>query len=1322
MSFFLEAVNLDADEFSGFYQLRLWTPPSMQTFLTSPEDFASRSAVLIAEKLKELQVTRTRDINVVFATGKTMVGVLAQLALAPGIDWNRIQAFHLDEFSGLKPDHKASFGAWLSQHLFSCVSIPTQNIHFMGSGTLSGYMAKLKRLGGADLILLGLGLDGHLAFNKSGSKFASRARRVRLAKDVVDAKAVEYPKIRRHPFANTMGLKDIMSGKNLLLLVNGAAKSGVVAKFYFCPTSSVVPATVLRRHKHVDVVLDSEAAAHINAVDIDGIQPKQIFDQLALYTQTYSGIRHERMGHDANVRVVDRLIAFFYGYAYGRLLLSKFPRHKLFLVLLGRDSRPTGPALAVAQAAGIRKAIMESGKQIEITDLGIVTTPLLESAVRCLGAHGAVMITASHNPIPQNGWKFMTANREKSGALLDAGSLLGADAKRKVIKTVQSLIGKMCEGTLDLTKFAVASDNKGSIVDSPELKDEHRFYQKVLKFYTDEIKTGAGKLDKKLVVVNDYNGGAAARVNVSVLKAMGFENVVSLGTELGICDHEIEPIGAAMTAASQALVSSGGRVGIVYDFDADRGNLVWLKPDGTAAEVSPQNVAAMNVAIELLKNAEFNRRRYPKGLAVVGHCASSGSIPRICRMFDASYFTVETGEVNVVKKMAELERRGYLVVVGVEGYSGGAVFSRSKCRDGLRTLLAMTHLLSTQKMIDAWYRRFTAERSAPDRRHVFVSKLLETLPYFISLQDKISDIVLSPREFRIALESRLKELISVSGKVMKVEGLTKSYRSILIEYSGETGFYSRSVSRAAGFGLRSRFEDGGWIARFVDIAGVVSFIWVRGSKTEIGIYKRLVDSPDEKEAHELKIVLDQLCMVGAREAKATSRIKTKPGNVLLTIPNSKNQPGWPSIDLPLRSKIVLLHAVAGEVPPPVECLVSALTARKLGNRIEWLNPNDFNSTFLSEQKPMWVIAARNSRVEEVVRLFNSTNVGQTTTILLFEPSIIRTNSFFSFTEQTLREAINAVKAHKTQVRRTRYDLSVDMLCRATLLDLRADGVATPNDHVGAYQFVASHYLSAEDAPCQAPPNLDGLSTRDRVYFVSPHPDDMEIAAGGLVSKLSEIGVPVLNLVLTLGSNGVQPTLSEQRRLLKQFGDSFAHLGELRREEVQQAASLLQKSAKGRVVCKIVCGGYEETELRQNAELEIVSLFNEDAGNGSGGRLVFFLPHPEDEHPRHRLAYEVFSEMLKKHGSKFNRNIEIFLYLSPWAGRFNAYFLSRKDQAYFKPIRDAEKESGNLRVAASRARKRGLSWLLHELIGGFGGTQNANEAEKYLAAEAFYIPE
>ncbi len=120
-----------------------------------------------------------------------------------------------------------------------------------------------------------------------------------------------------------------------------------------------------------------------------------------------------------------------------------------------------------------------------------------------------------------------------------------------------------------------------------------------------------------------------------------------------------------MIAASRSLIRHGAKIGVVYDFDADRGNLVWLKPDATAAEVSPQNVAALNVAVELLRNAAFDRRKHPKGLAVVGHCACSGSIRLIAGMLNAKFFCVETGEVNVVKRMAELVREGYLVAVGV---------------------------------------------------------------------------------------------------------------------------------------------------------------------------------------------------------------------------------------------------------------------------------------------------------------------------------------------------------------------------------------------------------------------------------------------------------------------------------------------------------------------------------------------------------------------------------------------------------------------------------------------------------------------------------
>lgn len=1288
----------------------------MQTILTKPDDFAVTCAVKIATLLQEQQRSLSRDVNVVFATGRTMVEVLGHLTKSPAIDWQRIQAFHLDEFVGLKPDHEASFAAWLDLYLFSQVPIPPEKIHYMGAASSPvEYTKTLKRFGGADLVLLGLGLDGHLAFNKSGSSFTSRARRVRLSQDVIDTQAVEFAAIRRTPYANTLGLKDIMEGRHLMLLVNGAGKAEIVARVYFSPLSPDVPATVLRRHAQVTAVLDSEAAAHLNAVDVSLVVPFQIRDQLALYSQTYSGIRHAGMGLSETINVIDRLVAFFYGYAYGRLLYKKFQRRRIFHILLGRDSRPTGRALAVCQAAGIRKALLGQNKVVQIADMGIVTTPLLESAVRCVDAQGAVMITASHNPIPQNGWKYMSAGTEKRGALLDAGSLLDADEKRLVVRNVQSLVRKMCEGTIELTQFVVPASSTGTWPDDPMIPDNPALYQAALKYYTAEVSDGAGKLDKELVVVSDYNGGAAARVNLAVLRSMGFKNVISLGTELGVCDHAIEPVGAAMDAASDALVRHNAKVGVVYDFDADRGNLAWLKPDGTAAEVSPQNVAAMNVAIELLKHAEYDTRKYPQGVAVVGHCATSGATRTIAGLLNAAYFRVETGEVNVVKKMAELKRRGFLVAVGVEGYSGGTVFPGSKCRDGLRTLLAVTHLLSSQKMIDSWRRYFGADHIPRQRQKIFISELLETLPRYTSLQDKITDIELRPREFRVEMEKTLKKLISQTEEGLAVSGVNKIYRSILIEYSGETNYYSRPVTRPAGHGLRGRFEDGGWIVRFIDHAGLESFIWVRGSKTEVGIYKRLVDSSDPLEVKELNTVLDDLCAVGTRRVGESSG---KSGNLLLVLPKSKAPSGWPVRELPSRSRIILLHPVVGEFPSAAECILAALQDKKLRNTIEWLNPSDFCASVLAERRPAWVFSERDQRMEEIVATFNRESAGPKTQILLYDSGQITANSFFSFPEQVLREVRNAIKEHKTQVRRTRYDLSVDSLCRSTLLSLRAAGTVVPSRHTGAYQFVASRWIGDTESISEKPLRWDELTGEDRVYFISPHPDDMEIAAGGLVTTLSAAGIPVQNIVLTLGGNGVIPTAAEQRSLQRRFGDWTSHLGELRRTEVKKAAAVLQKS--GPVDCHIISEGYDEGKLQRSAEAKVLSLFDVGATGSRAGKMIFFLPHPEDDHPRHRFAFQLFSGLLKKHSKEYEREVEVFLYLSPWAGRDNAYFLNPQTAAYFKSAGKGSTASA-LRQAAARARKQGLSFLVHELIGGFGGMRSRDAQGNHFAAESFFLP-
>ncbi|HEX5036929.1 MAG TPA: 6-phosphogluconolactonase [bacterium] len=1285
----------------------------MRTILTAPGEFSGACAGVIVSELRTLQANLGRDVNVVFATGRTMVDVLRALAVSPEVDWRRLQAFHLDEFAGLSPDHDASFGAWLDRHLFSQVAIPRENIHYMGAQPLRDYAATLKCLGGADLVLLGLGLDGHLAFNQPGSAFDSRARRVRLPRDVLANKAKEYPPIRRMPFADTLGLKDIMLGKHLLLLVNGATKAEIVAKVYFGPRSPAVPATVLRRHGQVTAILDSEAAAHLNALDVVGIAPARIRDQLALYSQTYSGIRYAGMGLGETVSTVDRVVAFLYGYAYGRLLLAKFPSRRIFHVLLGRDSRPTGRSLAASQAAGIRKALLEKGKETRIADLGVVTTPLLESAVRLADAQGAVMITASHNPIPHNGWKFMTANKERRGALLDEGALLDADESRTVIRTVRTLAGKMCAGSLDLTQFVAAAESVGPWPGAPPAQDDHALYRKALTFYTAEVAGGAGKLDKDLIVINDYNGGAAARVNVAVLNAMGFKNAIGLGAELGVCAHAIEPIGAAMDAVSKALVTYEAKIGVVYDFDADRGNLVCLKPDGSAAKISPQNIAALNVAIALLKHEGFDRRKYPKGLAVVGHCASSGSIRAIASRLKSAYFRVETGEVNVVKKMADLKRRGYLVAAGVEGYSGGSVFPGSQCRDGLRTLLAVTHLLSSQKMLGAWRRRLAAAQIPRHRRQVFVSELLGTLPRYTSLQDQITGIELEPREFRVELERRLKSLIHRSRVGWTVRGVGKTYASISIEYSGETKYYSKPITQPAGFGLRGRFEDGGWIARFVDSAGAESFLWARGSKTEAGIYKRLVDSSDPQEAAELKAVLDDLCAVGSRPTGGTT------GNVLLIAPNGKVPSGWPSLKLPSRSRILLIDSGSGESPPAAECLLAALQDKRLGNRLEWLAPENFCASTLAERRPAWVISSGDKRVEEVVATHNREAAGPKTPLLLIGSANVRANCSFTFPKEVLRDAVKAIKAHKSQVRRTRYDLAVGHLCRAALLSLRAEGVAVPANHVGAYRFAALRWLGEAETVPPDPPQAAGLSGNDRVYFISPHPDDMEIAAGGLVSTLSMQRVPVQNLVLTLGEHGVRPTQKERRLLQRKFGEWSSHVGDLRREEVLRAAAILRKTPAGTVDCRIICEGYDEAALRRGADAEVARIFAADAARSRPGRLVFFLPHSEDDHPRHRLAFEVFSALIKRYSAIHRRTVEVFLYLSPWAGRSNAFFTTRQNAAYFKaPAAVASPEA--VRSAAARARKRGLSYLVHELIGGFGNTRAKGADGERYATEDFFL--
>jgi len=230
---------------------------------TSSNDFASISANLVAQKIISLQKELNRPVNVVLATGRTMIDFLDQLSRS-NINWSLVNFFHLDEYKSLPPQNSSSFAYFLTQNFFSKIQIPQQNINFINgeSPDLAGYINKLHSLGGADITMLGIGLDGHLAFNEPPfhSSFTSRIGEVCLNQSTIETNQIDYPQITQNPFAYTMGMADIFESKYIYFLAKGSSKSSIISQSLQGEVSSDIPASMLQLHQNVTAVLDFDAA------------------------------------------------------------------------------------------------------------------------------------------------------------------------------------------------------------------------------------------------------------------------------------------------------------------------------------------------------------------------------------------------------------------------------------------------------------------------------------------------------------------------------------------------------------------------------------------------------------------------------------------------------------------------------------------------------------------------------------------------------------------------------------------------------------------------------------------------------------------------------------------------------------------------------------------------------------------------------------------------------------------------------------------------------------------------------------------------------
>lgn len=206
------------------------------------------------------------------ATGSTPLGLYAELArdhAENGTSYSECRAVNLDEYVGLPPAHVQSYAYFMRKNLFRHIDIKPENT-YIENGVAADEAAECERYNALlselrqDIQILGIGSNGHIAFNEPGTPFDSVTHTVELAESTVrdNSRLFESPDhVPRRAF--TMGLANIMNARKIIILANGENKAEAVRALVNGEISEDVPATVLRRHADCTLICDAEAGKFI---------------------------------------------------------------------------------------------------------------------------------------------------------------------------------------------------------------------------------------------------------------------------------------------------------------------------------------------------------------------------------------------------------------------------------------------------------------------------------------------------------------------------------------------------------------------------------------------------------------------------------------------------------------------------------------------------------------------------------------------------------------------------------------------------------------------------------------------------------------------------------------------------------------------------------------------------------------------------------------------------------------------------------------------------------------------------------------------------
>lgn len=225
----------------------------------------------ISEKIAEefiKQVNAKPNSVLGLATGTSPLGVYANLVKANKegrVTFKDVVTFNLDEYIGLEGTHVQSYRYFMNVNLFDQIDINKENTHVLkGVGDYEDYAKKYDALiasfGGIDLQILGIGSDGHIAFNEPGTSFDSLTHVAELAESTIVDNSRLFNDISEVPtMAVTMGLKSIMNAKKIVLIATGPNKAKAIKNLLRGDKSEEVPCSILQDHPDCTIYVDQEA-------------------------------------------------------------------------------------------------------------------------------------------------------------------------------------------------------------------------------------------------------------------------------------------------------------------------------------------------------------------------------------------------------------------------------------------------------------------------------------------------------------------------------------------------------------------------------------------------------------------------------------------------------------------------------------------------------------------------------------------------------------------------------------------------------------------------------------------------------------------------------------------------------------------------------------------------------------------------------------------------------------------------------------------------------------------------------------------------------